>query len=106
MYEAERILAKNGRLIIDVNFSGFEARKLASIAKDRLTVDLGGFPSFEARQIALAGSNVKLDNSFSGYEAREICKLVQAPATGRVFKRGFSDYDLRQIAEAGCKIYY
>jgi hypothetical protein len=105
-YEAEKILSKGGRLEIDTNFSGFEVRKLAAFAKERVTVELAGFSSFEARQVALEGANVNLDSRFSGFETREICKLVKAPAVGRVHKRGFSDYDLRQITEAGCKIYY
>jgi hypothetical protein len=105
-YEAEKILQKGGHLEIDTNFAGFEVRKLAALAKERLTVELAGFPSFEARQIALQGASVNLNSNFSGFEAREICKLVKAPAVGRVHKRGFTDYDLRQIAEAGCKIYY
>lgn len=105
-YEARRILESGGSLEINNQFSAYETRQLAEIGKQRLTVRLPGFSAYDARQIVEKGANFFVDNTFSTYDARQICRSKVAPAVGKVYATGFSDYDLKEIAREGCQIIY
>ena len=105
-FEVEKILSSNGRIEIDSHITGVRAKELASLGRERLTVELGGFALQDARKIAENGANVNLNHNISGHEAEIICHLIKSPAIGRVNKKGFSEYDLKKIIEAGCAVFY